>query len=188
MTLHRGRLPTKIEIKGIRELTRDDLACLHAPREVPAVQKLRDPHHNLARLIASGLRIADAAERAGYSLARARVLHADPTFQDLVSQYRGQVNEAWAAAQDDVQKMMAANVLKAERQIAERLEKADEEGETLPVRELIAISRDGMDRIGYGKKSTQLNVNVDFAAKLERAIARSKTVIDITPEPALRRI
>lgn len=188
MTLHRGRLPAKIEIQGIRELSREDLACLHTPREVPAVQKLRDPHHNLARLIASGLRIADAAERAGYSVARARVLHADPTFQDLVQQYRGQVNEAWAAAQDDVQRLMVTNVLKAERQIAERLEKADEEGETLPVRELIAISRDGMDRIGYGKKSTNVNVNVDFAAKLERAIQRSAKVVDVTPQPIARRI
>ena len=66
-------------------------------------------------------------------------------------------------------------MLVAERQIADRLEDAEEEGVKLPLKDLLAISRDGADRFGYGKKSAVLNTNVDFAAILEQAIARSKT-------------
>lgn len=183
MTLHRGKISTrKIEILAIRELSREDLGCLREKRDAPAIAKLRDPHHALARFIASGLKINEAAERSGFSAARAYVLSIDPTFQDLVTFYRGQVNDAWLAAQDDFQRMAVGNMLKAERQLAEKLDKADEEGELLPTRDLIAIARDAADRFGYGKKSTNVNVNVDFAAKLEAARARSATARDVTPK------
>lgn len=175
--LHRGRLPAKApDILAIRELTREDLACLRQQRTASAVSKLRDPHHRLARLIASGLKVNEAAARAGFSAARAYVLHVDPTFQNLVAEYRKDVQTAFVAGQDDYYTAATSNMLKAERQLAERLDKADEEGELLPVRDLIAISRDAADRFGYGKKSTNVNVNVDFAAKLEAARKRSDNV------------
>lgn len=177
--LHRGRLPAKSpDILGIRELTREDLACLREARTTSAVSKLRDPHHRLARLIASGLKVNEAAVRAGFSAARAYVLHIDPTFQNLVAEYRKDVQTAFVAGQDDYYSTATSNMLKAERQLAERLDAADEAGELLPVRDLIAISRDAADRFGYGKKTTNLNVNVDFAAKLEAARKRSGREID----------
>jgi hypothetical protein len=191
MALHRGRLPKKIEIRGVRELTKDDLEVLREKRTTPVVQKLRDPHHALARYIASGMKINLAAERSGYSYARALVLHADPTFQDLVQVYRGKVNEEWVKAQDDLQRLAVSNMVKAERMLAEKLDDMDEAGETPSIREIVAITADRMDRFGYGKKTTNLNLNVDFAAKLERAIQRSGKTIDATPaEPPqqLRRI
>jgi hypothetical protein len=185
--LTRGKLPTKIDILGVRELTRDDLACLRADRgttqrSIP--QRFRDPHHALARLIAAGLKINEAAARSGFSASRAYLLHTAPAFQDLVETYRKDVNNAFIASQDDFFALATANMLKAERQIAERLDKADEEGELLPTKDLIAISRDAADRFGYGKKSTNLNVNIDFAAKLEAARKRSNRpqVIDGTVE------
>lgn len=171
--LHRGRLPAKLDILSIRELTREDLACLRTARTASAVSKLRDPHHRLARLIASGLKVNEAAARAGFSAARAYVLHADPTFQNLVAEYRNDVQTSFITSQDDFYTTATSNMLKAERQLAERLDAADEAGELLPVRDLIAISRDGADRFGYGKRTTNLNVNVDFAAKLEAARKRS---------------
>ena len=44
----------------------------------------------------------------------------------------------------------------------------------LSIRELLSISRDAADRIGLSKRSIQTNVNVDWAAALDRAIARSR--------------
>jgi hypothetical protein len=174
VTLHRGKIvKKKIDIIGIRELTRDDLACLTEKRTEPVVQRLRDPHHALARLIATGLKINVAAERAGFSYSRALVLHADPSFKDLVESYRKDVNAAFVESQDDYYRMATSNMLKAERQLSEKLDKADEENELLPTRDLIAISRDAADRFGYGKKQTNVNINVDFAAKLEAARKRS---------------
>lgn len=172
--LTRGRLPSpQIEIIGIRELTPADLGVLREKRTLAVATKFRDPHHALARMIASGLKVNEAAERAGYSAARAYVLHADPSFQDLVASYRKDVNEVWKENVDDFQRLAVSNMLKAERQLAEKLDSADEQGELLPTRDLIAIARDAADRFGYGKKNTNLNINVDFAAKLEAARARS---------------
>lgn len=172
--LHRGRLPApKLEILGIRELTRDDLACLRDKRTTSIISRFRDPHHRVARLAATGLRPAELAEKCGFSLARIYVFLSDPAFQDLVSSYRRKVDEGFVESQDEYYTLATSNMVKAERQLAEKLDKADEEGELLPVRDLLAISRDAADRFGYGKKTTNLNINVDFAKRLEQARQRS---------------
>lgn len=155
-------------------LERDDLVLLKTPRAAkPVIQRLRDPHHLLARLLASGVRLGEAAERSGYSLSRASVLQSDPAFKDLIEQYRKEVSAAYSENLDTFFSLATSNMLKAQRQLAEKLEEADETGELLSVRELVAISADSADRVGYGKKQTNVNVNVDFASQLEKAIARS---------------
>lgn len=178
MAIRKGVIPKSREILAIRSLVRDDLEVLREPRAKNTVAKLRDPHHRVARLIASGLRRGEVVARSGYSYQRVFLLEADPSFQELVAQYRKEVTQAWLDGVDDFYELATSNMLKAERQIAEKLEEADEKGELLPTRDLIAISRDAADRFGYGKKSTNLNVNVDFAAKLEQAIKRSGKVIE----------
>lgn len=165
----------KIEV---RDLTKDDLPVLHEPRaRVNAAKRFRDPHHKLAKLLAWGLRIRDAAAKSGYSVTRASQLNEDPAFRELVSRYAADITDRWDENVEDFVEMATGNMIKAERQITERLEAADEEGELLPVRDLIAISRDAADRLGFGKKQTNVNVNVDFAAQLEKAIKRSGKTI-----------
>lgn len=183
--LPRGRLAKPRPIVSIRDLTRVDLEALREKRVgPPTVSRFRDPHHRLARLCALGLRDREIAERSGYSIQRLGTLKMDPAFNELVAKYRGTVDEEFRETVDDYYSMATSNMLKAERQIAERLDAADEEGETLPVNQLIAISRDAADRFGYGKKQTNLNVNVDFAAQLEKAIQRSgKTIEGTSPPP-----
>jgi hypothetical protein len=172
----RGKVPSKKEILEVRVLSRDDLAVLREPRPMPVVQAIKDPHHRLARLLASGLKLIDAAPRAGYSYTRAQLLTKDPSFIELIEQYRGMVTKAWLDQVDDYYDMATSNMLKAETQIAERLEDAESGDAKLSIRDLTLISRDAADRFGYGKKQTNLNVNVDFAAKLESARKRSKLV------------
>ncbi len=173
MTLHRGRFETKLEILGVRPLTRDDLACVKEKRNVPAVQRFRDPHHRLARLLASGLRPAEAATQSGYSLARIYILQADPSFQDLVAAYRKDVHNAYISAEEERHRAATEVNLKALRHLNEHFDKADEEGELIPIGRALAVFADTSDRVGLSKKSTNVNINVDFAAKLEGAIARS---------------
>jgi len=186
MTLRRGRNagqpPSSFKVIGVRDLTRADLSRLLVKRDTaaPLIKRLRDPHHLLARLIASGLTQVDAGARAGYSYNRVCQLMADPTFKNLVATYRGQATEAWRENVDTFFELAHSNMLKAERQLAEKLEAAEEQEEFLPTRDLIAISRDAADRLGYGKHSKQTNVNVDFAAMLEKAIARSGKVLTQT--------
>jgi hypothetical protein len=173
VTLHRGKFATDLQILGVRQLSRDDLACIREKRNVPAVQRFRDPHHRLARLLASGLRPAEAATQVGYSLARIYILQADPSFQDLVSAYRKDVHNAYISAEEERHRAATEVNLKALRHLNEHFDKADEEGELIPIGRALAVFADTSDRVGLSKKSTNLNINVDFAAKLEGAIARS---------------
>ena len=181
----RGAIAQGNLIEGVRDLTREDLSKLAAPRAVPVVQRIRDPHHRLARLVAAGLKPSKAATEAGYSYASLNLLQKDPSFQELVAHYRKLVDENFAESQDAFYSLATANMLKAERHIAEQIEIKEEAGELLSVREALAISRDAADRFGYGKKTTNVNVNVDFAAKLERASRRSLRVIDSAAPPRL---
>lgn len=186
----RGAVPKANLIEGVRELTKSDLSKLTATRTVPVIKRLRDPHHRLARLVASGLRLREAAAQAGYSYGSLTILQKDPAFIELVAHYRKIVVEGFAESQEAFYELATGNMLKAERHIAERIEEKEEEGELLSIREALAISRDAADRFGYGKKQTNVNVNVDFAARLERASRRSATVIEhpkLTEAKVLRR-
>lgn len=179
MPLHRGKIAREPTVIEARALTRDDLALIPQAREasdVNRVAKLRDPHHRLARFLAAGLRMGEAAEKAGYSYNRAATLQKDPAFVELVAVYRGKITESFVESADTYHELLFSNMVKAERMLAEKIEAAEEEGEFLPTRDLIAISRDAADRTGYGKRQTNLNVNVDFAAKLEATIARSRQI------------
>ncbi len=193
MALHRGKVATKPEILSVRPLTREDLGLIIDKRAdgegrpvVGAVRRFRDPHHRVARLFASGLRMNEVVERCGYSYQRVHTLSTDPAFQQLVARYREKVDEAFVANADEFYDLATANMRKAETMIAERLEKAEEEEIDLPLKTLVDISNDRMDRFGYGKRQTNLNVNADFASLLEKAIARSGKTIEAVVNPSSR--
>ena len=190
MTLHRGKIAREPTITNVRPLTRDDLLLLREARGGRdsagnnVAKKLRDHHHRIARLVAAGLRNFEIAERTGMSISRISMYRKDPAFNELVDKYRPKVDAAYEREQDEYYNLATANMRKAETMIAEKLEQAEEDGEFLPTRELIAISRDAANRFGYGKRNMNLNVNVDFAAQLEKTIARSKTItIESGPSP-----
>lgn len=185
-TLHRGKLATAPKIIAIRPLTRDDLACLRDKRPVQGVVKsFRDWHHRIARLCAAGLRPAEVCLQAGISRTRLLQLQGDPAFQELVASYRGKVDEGYIDSAAELYQTVTANTLNAEVLIRETLEEAMDGEATIPLKTLLAISRDGADRIGLPKQkvSTNTNINLDFAAALERAATRSgrSNVIDAVP-------
>jgi hypothetical protein len=190
--LTRGTLPkVKLEIGTIRPLVPDDLLCLRQKRTTPAIQRMRDPHHRLARLIASGIRPKEAAAQTGYSIARVYVLHSDPSFMDLVAKYRAEAHEEWLGAEEERYSLANEVNVKALRTIAEHFEKAEEEGELVPLDRALRVFSDTADRTGLVKKSTVTNINVDFAKNLERARQlRDQSrlrVIDNEPEPKVVR-
>ena len=128
-------------------------------------------------------------ERCGYSKSRLSVLYNDPAFLELTAEYRKEVNAKWAAGADEYYGLAVSNMLEAELQLEEQLAKAREANEPLSVKYLIAISRDAADRFGYGKKSSKdINLNVDFADRLQKAIARSGKVIDHQPKASSPRL
>lgn len=188
MELRAGRY-LEASFEAVSELSREDLAILQKPRaRLPAVARFRDSHHRLARLFASGLTVAQVHERCGYSMTRISTLRNDPAFDELVTEYRKEVNANWVAGADEYYGLAVSNMLEAELQIEEHLAKAREEGDPLPVKYLLSISRDAADRFGYGKKSQKdVNLNIDFADRLQKAIARSGKVIEHVPAPPATR-
>ena len=192
--LTRGRLPKpKLEIKGIRDLIPDDLLLLREKRtSVPAIARLRDPHHALARLIAAGVRPKDAAAQTGFSISRVYVLHQDPTFLDLVAKYRTDVTSAYISGEEERYRTATEVNLKALRTINEHFDAAEETGELISLDRALRVFGDTADRTGLVKKSTVTNINVDFAKNLERAKAARDsaraTVIDHVPAPISRRL
>ncbi len=183
MSLPPGRMARPYTLGPIRELTPEDTVKLLAPRTpVSRVARFRESHHRVARLIASGMRREEVVANSGYSSQRILTLSSDPAFQNLVAQYRAKVDEAFISGIDSYYEFATSNMLKAERMIADKLDSAeDDDGPVIPMRELIAISRDAADRFGYGKHQTNTNVNVDFAKELEKAISRTGKPIEAVP-------
>lgn len=164
---------TKPKLFEVRPLTTGDIAALKNNRTETGkhtpLQVLRDSHHLVARLIASGLRTDEVVEQSGYSYASIYRLNADPAFIELVAVYREQVAISHREVVDEYHRLLVGNRVKAERQIADRL---DDEESSISTRDLITITRDAADRTGYGKRSTQDHRH-SFASEMESVWSRS---------------
>ena len=184
--LHRGKIAKAPRILAIRPLTQEDLACLRETRVQPRVRVFRDTHHRLARLVAAGLRNSEILRITGYSTGRFTTIQNDPAFKELVAQYRGKVDEAFVSGVDEFFETSTSNMLRAERQLEEHLDRSEDEGELIPLKTLLAITSDRADRFGYPKKK-EVNSNhvVDFARDIEARMARSGrgSVIDAKANP-----
>ena len=170
----KGRVAAPIHAEIVRELTPADLAATELPRgsKAPSLKRFRDSHHRVARCFASGMTPGEVGAQTGYSQSRLSILAADKSFQDLIEVYRKAGAEAFAEYTD----IAMGNMIKAERLIEDSLEAAGELSEPLPLGELrsvLDIVSDRADRFGYPRKATNVNVNVDFAGKLESARRRS---------------
>lgn len=168
-------------ITAWRELQATE-ASVPAKRE--GIKTIRDPHHLLAKYFAMGYGTTEAAEAAGYSISRASILRNDPAFAELVEQYRSQITSRQLESVDEY--YAAANRVRAKsmRLIEEKLDGINNVDE-VPFRDLALIHSDVADRTGYPKRSVAVNVNVDFAAKLDQAIARSSKAKVVNPAGAL---
>ena len=177
--------PRRPALGPIEDMTREDMAAILQPayRQTVSPDRLRDSHHRVARLAASGLRNWEISQKTGYSLARVGQLLGAPAMQDLVAKYRGKVDAAWLAQVGDDYAIAVRSRQMALNQRYDRLEAADcGDIPPIPLKDLNAIIADTEDRYGVMKKSGNINLNADFAAELERAIARSGKVIEVVPE------
>lgn len=181
-TLHRGRLAKAPRILSVRPLTRDDLGVLREPRAPQGrVKQLRETHRRLAMLVAAGFTTAQIVEVTGYSTTRILQLKGDPSFNQLVAEFRPRAEEIQRQKIDEYYTLLFENGMKAERMIGEHLDRADDEdGDLIPISRLLSISRDTADRVGYGKHTSQTTKVVDFAKMIEQAQAArgSGPVID----------
>lgn len=189
MTIAKGTLAPTVRLLEVSPLSREDLEVLRAPRHnLSIAERFRDPHHNVARLLALGMKQKDVAAATGYSANRISQLEASPAFQELLALYRQQVAEKFTENADELVRAMTSIQRKAIRTVEEHFDAADEEGELIPLKTALAVAADMADRLGPAKRSvsTNTNINVDFAAELEKAIARSGRTIEgtvVSPSP-----
>jgi len=151
----RGKTPAALFHAYERDLNESDISLLlSAPsRETttPSINKLKQSHHALARLIAEGRPHVEVAAITGYSQSRISLLMDDPAFAELVGFYSGQVAEVYL----NVHQRLASLGLDALEELHDRLN--DPEAPDFSNRELQDIVALTFDRAGYGPRSTQVN-------------------------------
>lgn len=178
----KGRAAREIDVEVVRELTEADLALLDTERAIkaPPLKRISERHQALARTIATGTKIGEAAIICGYDISRVSILVHDPTFQELVEFYRRQAN---TKAMEFSEQLTALGT----EAIAELRNRLEEEPEFISTGNLAKIVADTADRTGYGPSSNvnQTNIHIHMASRLEAARKREeerRKMIDVTPE------
>jgi hypothetical protein len=135
-------LPAGVSISYARDLAPADLATLVSGAigsTTPPIARLKQTHHNIARLLADGSKAVEVSAITGYSQSRISILQRDPAFAELVAYYREQAHAQYV----DVHSRLAEVGLGALYELRERL---DETPETFTHKELIAVMESTMDR------------------------------------------
>lgn len=170
----RGRASAPLHFAETRALERGDLELLLEEKgsKPPALKRLAERHHALARCLASGMSDGDAALACGYVASRVSILKNDPAFRELLEFYRDDVNKQYR----DLHERLAGISMDATALIEEQLEadlavELDERKVSLG--QLMQLTQMGADRTGHGPSSSQnVNVNVNLAERLQRARQR----------------
>lgn len=165
-----GRTPKAVTAVERRELGPADLQS----REVEigggadSLKRLSTKHHNLARMLAQGVRVAEAAPAVGYTPTRVSMLNADPAFKELVAFYKRDLDIAWM----DMHEKLAALSSDAVEELSDRLENDPESMDDEMLKSLVTL---GADRTGYGPSSSTtqtVKVSVGLADRLSAARKR----------------
>lgn len=154
-------------------------------RELSIIEQFRESHHAVAMMYAAGMTDSMVRQRTGYSIRRLTLLKGTPAFRELVAHYHNKVRDKFEENADTYLGLGIPNMIKAERQIADRLDAADDpDAEPIPLLTLNRISQDRADRFGYSKHST-MRVEHSFGDRLDSALARSDKakLIDAKPSP-----
>lgn len=161
-----------------RALTQTDLAELMSQPKgtseagaVTPLKRLRERHHALARLLASGgCSMQDAAIITGYEAATISTLKQDPLFQDLVLFYQNEVNAEYRTMQAQLAGL-------GEDAVAELRKRVEDDPAALGATFLLDLVVKIADRTGNGPTSTtktEVSVTVDLASKMKAARIRAR--------------
>lgn len=171
--------PVTKEPLYVRDLTADDIKSLSARAAYGSqpgqlIQKLRAPHHTLARLVAEGKKHPECSVITGYTVEYIVMLERDPAFQELVAYYKEQVGQAYI----NVHERLATLGATAMEILQERLTDP-EQVKKLTAGALREIMNDALDRSVAPSKVNQGSGG--FAgSEAPRAIT-----INFVPGPAL---
>jgi hypothetical protein len=176
-----GKLNEDLMPQVVRALTLGDMKLAGTKAKVPpkasALKRISERHRNLARVMASGVPVWEAAAMTGYSVQRISMFKVDPAFMNLIRFYSEQKDAMFETMYEKLAGMgsEAADLLR------ERMEEAPDEITTPALLDMVKV---GADRTGHGPQSTNLNVNVNIADRLSAARKRiaSAKQIDVKAE------
>jgi hypothetical protein len=156
----------------VRPLTAADIALLATERAIQPpdlVRRLSDSHHALARELAAGKPPAEASLKTGYSPSRISILRHSPAFQELIAFYQ----ESLATEAIDFRERIRNFSMDVLADIAEEMEEYPERYSPGMKAELFKLTAD-RGGLGPESRSTNVSINVDYAARLERGLARAE--------------
>lgn len=158
----RGRSLTPLELEILGSVSPSDLVERETDgglttSEAPTLAKLRGIHHDIARLLASGLRPTEVSAATGYSPSRIATLQNDPSFKELLAFYSAKNDEVFV----DVRKRLATLGLDAAGELSDRLV---DKPETFTNTQLIELTKASLDRAGYNPVAKSLNASVSISS------------------------
>lgn len=164
-----GRQALPLQMEYSKDLTPAMLATPSPiTQKAPPLVKIRDSHHALARVLATGSGEAEASMITGFSASRISILKADPQFADLLEFYRSQGTEAVA----DYKERMINVGLDALNILQERMEEKPEDFSPGLLKD---IAKDMADRTGHAPQRGPSNVtqiNIGLSDRMARARER----------------
>ena len=161
----RGRQLSGLEVELLGRADASEILSNEniSTQQAPTIKRLKQIHHELARLIASGLTMAEVAASTGYSASRISILQKDPSFKGLVDHYKAHRDEIFC----DVHKRMATLGLDAADELQERLETNPE---SFSVGQLTELMKATLDRGGFSPvqktQSVSMSVTPEALAKI----------------------
>lgn len=187
----------------IRDLTAEDIQSLskraaYGSQQGSLIQKLRAPHHTLARLVAEGKKHPECSVVTGYTVEYIVMLERDPAFQELVAYYKEQVSAVYLNVHERL-----ANLGAMAMEIIQERMSDPEKVKTMTTGQLREIMNDALDRSsapskvmqgagGNGQQQGPRAININFVSASASVPAdgshqlatggRSPLLIDVTPE------
>lgn len=186
-------VPVTKEPLYIRDLTAEDIASIgkrasYGSQPGQLIQKLRAPHHTLARLLAEGKKHPECSIVTGYTVEYVVMLERDPAFQELVSYYKEQLVPIYL----NVHERLASLGAMAMEIIQERMSDP-EKVKTMTTGQLREIMNDALDRSSAPSKVMQgaggFNggqpapaISINFVSSPSLPASERAQLIDITPK------
>lgn len=176
-----GRAEVEIACEYVRDLTPEDLAQLVEPhgRQEPALKRLSDSHHAVARALASGMSVNAVSAVTGYVPPRISMLKADPAFQELVEFYRQNLDTVYA----DLHTRMSLISLDVAQELHERL--LDDPGSigTALLTDILKLLADRTGHAPVSRSHAKVDVTVGFSDLLAEARKREELATKLIEAP-----
>lgn len=149
------------------------------------VQRIRERHHSVARLVASGLQHSVVAKITRYTEAYLSVLLKAPAMRELIGHYKTRHDAAAGIVGEQLRTLSMTSVEELQRRI-------NDAPDSVATSELTAIAKLGLDRSGHGPSSSKQIKHehhvVDYAElrRLNEEARNEQAFIDPTEALALR--